>query len=103
MPITLHHYLVLSALLFTTGLLTILLKRNALAILMGIELLLNSVTLNLVAFNHFSPTPTEDGQIFALFIILIAAAEAAIALAIILNFYNNFSSIDPDRAQTLKG
>src|SRR3954452_11686213 len=106
--ISLQHYLVLGALLFTCGLLTILLKRNAIGILMGVELVLNAANVNLVAFNRFSyagtgASPALDGQIFAVFIIVLAAAEAAVALAIFLNFYNNFSTIDVERAQNLKG
>jgi NADH-quinone oxidoreductase subunit K len=108
MTITLAHYLVLAAVLFTCGLLTILLKRNAIGILMGVELVLNAANVNLVAFNrfHWSGTPTDpilDGQIFALFVIVLAAAEAAVALAIFLNFYNNFQTIDVERARNLKG
>lgn len=108
-PVALAHYLVLGALLFVCGVLTILLKRNAIGILIGVELLLNAANVNLVAFNHFSHaggdpgSPLLAGQVFALFVILIAAAEAAVALAIFLNFYNNFSTIDVDRAQNLKG
>src|SRR5687767_3200948 len=106
--IGLHHYLTLGALLFVCGLLTILLKRNAIGILMGVELVLNAANVNLVAFNHFSwrgtaGEPAFAGQIFAVFIIVLAAAEAAVALAIFLNFYNNFSSIDVERGQSLKG
>ena len=104
----LQHYLVLGALLFVCGLLTILLKRNAIGILMGVELVLNAANVNLVAFNHYSwrgpsAAPNLDGQIFAIFVIVLAAAEAAVALAIFLNFYNNFSTIDVERAQNLKG
>ena len=104
----LHHYLILSALLFVCGLLTILLKRNAIGILMGVELVLNAANVNLVAFNHFAwagngNAPALDGQIFAIFVIVLAAAEAAVALAIFLNFYNNFSTIDVERAQNLRG
>ena len=106
--IGLQHYLVLGALLFVSGLLTILLKRNAIGILMGVELVLNAANVNLVAFNHFSwrgstTAPALDGQIFAVFVIVLAAAEAAVALAIFLNFYNNYSSIDVERGQQLKG
>src|SRR5215207_6360588 len=104
----LHHYLILGALLFVCGLLTILLKRNAIGILMGVELVLNAANVNLVAFNHFSwpgsaRAPALGGQVFAVFVIVLAAAEAAVALAIFLNFYNNFSTIDVERAQNLKG
>jgi NADH:ubiquinone oxidoreductase subunit K len=106
--IGLQHYLILGALLFVCGLLTILLKRNAIGILMGVELILNAANVNLVAFNHFSwrGTATEPlfgGQVFAIFVIVLAAAEAAVALAIFLNFYNNFSTIDVERAQNLRG
>ena len=106
--IGLHHYLVLGALLFVCGLLTILLKRNAIGILMGVELILNAANVNLVAFNRFAHGSGAsglrlDGQVFAIFIIVLAAAEAAVALAIFLNFYNNFSTIDVERAQNLRG
>jgi NADH:ubiquinone oxidoreductase subunit K len=108
-PIGLAHYLILAALLLVCGVLAILLKRNAIGILMGVELILNAANINLVAFNRFrfpgslADGPALDGQIFALFVIVLAAAEAAVALAIFLNFYNNFSSIDVERAQTLRG
>jgi NADH-quinone oxidoreductase subunit K len=106
--IGLGHYLVLGAVLFVCGLLTILVKRNAIGILMGVELVLNAANINLVAFNRFSHGSSGghvllDGQVFAVFVIVLAAAEAAIALAIFLNFYNNFSSIDVEKAQNLKG
>ena len=106
--IGLEHYLVLGAVLFVSGLLTILVKRNAIGILMGVELILNAANVNLVAFNAFSHGGGAggirlDGQGFAIFVIVLAAAEAAVALAIFLNFYNNFSTIDVERAQNLKG
>ena len=106
--IGLNHYLVLGALLFCCGLLSMMVKRNAIGILMGVELVLNAANVNLVAFNHFAwggsgNAPALDGQIFAIFVIVLAAAEAAVALAIFLNFYNNFSTIDVERAQNLRG
>ena len=110
--IGLHHYLLLGALLFVCGLLTILVKRNAIGILMGVELILNAANVNLVAFNAFAhggggiggaAGVRLDGQVFAIFVIVLAAAEAAVALAIFLNFYNNFSTIDVERAQNLRG
>jgi NADH-quinone oxidoreductase subunit K len=105
--LTLPYFLTTSALLLTAGLLTMVLKRNAIGILMGVELVLNAAALNLVAFNAFLPqspeSPRLDGQIFTLFLIVIAAAEAAVALAIFLNFYNNHATIDVDQATTLKG
>ena len=106
--IGLQHYLMLGAVLFVCGLLTLLTKRNAIGILMGVELILNAGNINLVAFNRFSAGggsagPVFSGQIFAIFVIVLAAAEAAVALAIFLNFYNNFASIDVERARNLKG
>lgn len=101
--IGLHHYLLVAAALFVLGLVVILLKRNAIGILIGVELVLNAANINLVAFNRYGLLPGLDGQVMALFIIVIAAAEAAVALAIFLNFYNNFSSIDVERGSSLKG
>ena len=104
MDIGLTHFLVVSVLLLGTGIVTIAIKRNAVGILMGVELILNAANLNLVAFNSYGPTNSRlDGQIFALFVIVLAAAEAAVALAIFLNFYNNFASIDVEKASGLKG
>ncbi len=107
--ISLQHYLLLAAAMFVCGWLSILVKRNAIGILMGVELILNAANVNLVAFNHFSHGAGADGalrldgQVFAIFVIVLAAAEAAVALAIFLNFYNNFSTIDVEKAQNLKG
>ena len=107
--IGLTHFLVLSTILFAAGVSTILTKRNAIGILIGVELVVNASAINLVAFNRFvwgageAGQPALHGQMFAIFIIVLAAAEAAIALAIFLNFYNNFSSIDVERADKLKG
>ena len=108
--IRLDHYLVLGAFVFVCGLLAMMLKRNAIGILMGVELILNAANINLVAFNRYSHAgdltggkPLLDGQVFAIFIIVLAAAEAAVALAIFLNFYNNYSTIDVERGQELKG
>ena len=106
--IGLNHYLVLGALLFTCGLLAMMVKRNAIGILMGVELVLNAANVNLVAFNRYAHagtagSPALDGQIFAIFVIVLAAAEAAVALAIFLNFYNNFSTIDVEKAKNLRG
>ena len=108
MEIGLQHYLLVAAMMFVCGVMTILTKRNAIGILMGVELVLNAANVNLVAFNRYSwggsaGAPLLSGQIFAIFIIVLAAAEAAVALAIFLNFYNNFATIDVERAQNLKG
>ena len=108
-PVGVSHYLVVGAILFTTGLVYMVVKRNALGVLMGIELVLNGANVNFVAFG--SPVLRGeqasilglDGQLIALFVILLAAAEAAVALAITLNFYNNYSTVDVDRADDLKG
>ena len=78
-------------------------KRNAIGVLMGVELVLNGATVNFVAFAHYNPAFRVEGQVFALFVIVMAAAEAAIALAIVLNFYNNHESVDVDTAEELKG
>jgi NADH-quinone oxidoreductase subunit K len=108
MEIGLTHFLILAAFLFVCGIASIMLKRNAIGILIGVELILNAANVNLVAFNRFSHgsingQPVLVGQVFAIFVIVLAAAEAAVALAIFLNFYNNFATIDVERAQNLKG
>jgi NADH:ubiquinone oxidoreductase subunit K len=99
----LHGYLLVGALLFVCGALCMATKRNAIGILMGVELVLNGATINFVAFAHFNPAFEIEGQIFALFVIVLAAAEAAVALAIVLNFYNNHTTVDVDTAEELKG
>lgn len=107
-PIGVAHYMVVGAVLFVCGVLCMATKRNALGVLMGIELVLNGANVNLVAFGSpylrgESGTLMLDGQLMAMFVIVLAAAEAAVALAIALNFYNNSGSIDVDRANQLKG
>ncbi len=101
--IELTHCLLLGALLFVCGAVCMATKRNAIGVLMGVELVLNGATVNLVAFAHFNPAFAVEGQVFALFVIVMAAAEAAIALAIVLNFYNNHMTVDVDTAEELKG
>ena len=101
-PIGLQHYLVLAAFIFCTGVLVMILKRNAIGMLIGVELLLNAVNLNLVAFSRYQ-VGGIDGQVVALFVVVLAAAEAAIAVAIFVNLYNNFATIDVDRADEMKG
>ncbi len=97
------------AVMFVCGVVCMATKRNGLGILMGIELVLNGANLNFVAFSsEFLRRNTEyalgvDGQLIALFVIVLAAAEAAVALAIALNYYNNHATIDVDRADELKG
>ena len=104
--ITVSHYLAVGAILFVTGVLCMATKRNALGVLMGIELVLNGANINFIAFGSRylrSDTLGLDGHLMALFIIGLAAAEAAVALAIALNFYNNHTTIDVDKAEDLKG
>jgi NADH-quinone oxidoreductase subunit K len=99
----LNHYLVLGALLFVCGAICMATKRNAIGVLIGVELVLNGANINFVAFARFNPDFEIEGQIFALFVIVLAAAEAAVALAIVLNFYNNHMTVDVDSAEELKG
>jgi NADH-quinone oxidoreductase subunit K len=101
MAVGLTHYLVLGAILFSLGLYSVLTRRNAIAILMGVELILNGANINYVAFSHFS-TGGLDGQIYAIFVIMLAAAEAAIGLAIVLAIFQIFHTIDVEAAETLK-
>jgi NADH-quinone oxidoreductase subunit K len=100
--IGLGHYLVISAALFSLGIMCVLTRKNAVNVLMGVELILNSANINLVAFSRFS-SGNMSGQIFAIFIIVVAAAEAAVALAIVLSMYRIIKSVNLDRADTLKG
>jgi NADH-quinone oxidoreductase subunit K len=95
-------YLLVAAVMFVCGVLCMGTKRNAIGVLMGVELILTACGLNLVAFSSYGRLGI-DGHVFALFIIVLAAGEAAVALAIALNFYNNFATIDVDRAENLKG
>jgi NADH-quinone oxidoreductase subunit K len=100
--IGLSHYLVISAALFSLGLMAVLTRKNAVNVLMGVELILNSANINLVAFSKYS-AGNLNGQIFAIFIIVVAAAEAAVALAIVLSMYRIMKTVNLDRADTLKG
>jgi NADH:ubiquinone oxidoreductase subunit K len=99
----LTYCLILSAFLFACGVLCIATKRNAIGILMGVELVLNAANINFVAFARYVPGFQMDGQVFAVMVIVLAAAEAAVALAIILNFYNNRNTVDVDEATQLHG
>ena len=101
--IDLNDYLILGAILFVCGVVCMATKRNAIGVLIGVELVLNGASLNFVAFARFNPAFQVEGQVFALFIIVLAAAEAAVALAIVLNFYNNHMTVDVDTAEELKG
>jgi NADH:ubiquinone oxidoreductase subunit K len=101
--ITVQHYLAVSAALFAFGVLGVLTRRNAVNVLMGIELILNSANINLVAFSRFASRPNMDGQLFAVFVIVIAAAEVAVALAIVLQLYRLKRTPNLDEATSLKG
>jgi NADH-quinone oxidoreductase subunit K len=100
--IALPHYLTVSAALFTLGLLGVLTRRNAVNVLMGVELILNSANLNLVAFSRYG-TGNLQGQLFAVFVIVIAAAEVAVALAIVLTLYRLRRTPNLDEADFLRG
>jgi len=103
LTIGLEHYLVVGAVFFCAGLFTMMTKRNAIGILIGVELVLNSANINLVAFDRYLGPGRLDGQIVALFVIVLAAAEAALAVGICINLYKNLSTVDVDRANTLRG
>ncbi len=99
---SLENYLLVGAVLFVCGVVCMATKRNGIGVLMGVELVLNGANVNFVAFSKYSALGL-DGQVFSLFVIVLAAAEAAVALAIALNFYNNHLTIDVDRGNKLKG
>jgi NADH-quinone oxidoreductase subunit K len=98
----LSHYLVLSAALFGIGIFGVLTRRNAIGILMSIELMFNAVNINFVAFSKFVTPGEFVGQIFAIFVITIAAAEATVGLAIVLLIYRNFKGINVDSVNIMK-
>lgn len=103
MVIGLTHYLVVAAVMFVAGLFTMMTKRNAIGILIGVELVLNAATVNLVAFDRYLGPGRIDGQITAIFVIVLAAAEAALAVGICINVYKNLATVDVDRANSLRG
>src|SRR5213083_3391443 len=99
--LTLTHFVVLASCLFSLGLFCVVTRRNAIGILMGIELILNSANINYVAFARYGPGG-YDGQLFAIFVIMLAAAEAAIGLAIVLGIYQRFETIDVEATDRLR-
>lgn len=101
MNVGLPHFLTVSAALFALGLFGVMSRRNAVGILMGVELMLNAANINFVAFSRYVQH-TIDGQIMAAFVIVLAAAEAAVALAIVLAMFRNYGSVYADTAQSLK-
>ncbi|MDM1049873.1 NADH-quinone oxidoreductase subunit NuoK [Sphingobacterium hotanense] len=98
---TLTHFLVVSAILFCIGLYAMVAKRNAIMVLIGIELIINAAILNFVAFGRYDKV-NYGGQVFALFAIVLAAAAVAVGLAIILNVYRKYKTINPDNITDLR-
>lgn len=98
--IGLFHYLILAAILFCIGLYGVLTRRNAVAVLMSLELMFNAVNINMVAFSHFRPEIT--GIVFSLFIIAVAAAEATVGVALVLSVYRNQKNIDLEESSQLR-
>ncbi|HEX9245614.1 MAG TPA: NADH-quinone oxidoreductase subunit NuoK [bacterium] len=100
--VTLANYLVLSAVVFALGLYAVVTRRNGVAILMGIELMLNAANINLVAFNKYAAPGAVQGQIFALIVITLAACEAAVGLALVLAAYRSLETIHVDEINVMK-
>lgn len=101
MQITLTHFLIVSAILFSLGLYAVITRKNAILVLMGIELILNAANINFIAFSRYGGM-NLDGQAIAVFVIILAAAEAAVALAIVLNIYKQFNTVNVDEINKLK-
>ncbi len=102
--IPLYYYLILSALLFAVGLAGALTRRNAILVLVGIELMLNAANLNFIAFWRYSPNPEAlTGIMFVIFSIAVAAAEASVGLALIIAIYRHYKTINLDKIDSLKG
>jgi NADH:ubiquinone oxidoreductase subunit K len=97
----LNEFLILAAFLFCTGIYGVLARKNSVLVLMSVELILNAVNINLIAFGAFNNTIA--GQVFALFVIAVAAAEVGVGLAIVLLIYRNRHSIDLDKVDAMKG
>jgi NAD(P)H-quinone oxidoreductase subunit 4L len=102
MEISLNHYLILSAVLFAIGLYGALSKKNLITILMCIEIMLNAVNISMVAFSRYVVPTLLTGQIFAIFIIIVAAAEAAVGLAILISVYRNRQTVHSDKIDLMK-
>jgi NADH-quinone oxidoreductase subunit K len=99
--VQLAHFLIVSAVLFALGLYGIMTRRNAILVLMGVELILNAANINFIAFSRYGGM-NLDGQAAAIFVIILAAAEAAVALAIVLNIYHRFHTVNVDEVSNLK-
>jgi NADH:ubiquinone oxidoreductase subunit K len=108
-PVTLSHYLLVGVVLFVSGIVCMATKRNAIGVLIGIELVLNGANLNFIAFSNPEIRADSflalglDGPMISLFVIVLAAAEAAVAIAIVLRFYHDHTTIDVEEADELKG
>ena len=102
MELSLTHFLALSAILFSLGIFGIATRKNAIMVLMSLELIMNSANINFVAFSRFGGFQIE-GQVAALFVMILAAAEVAVALAIVLNIYQHYKHIDVDEINQMKG
>ena len=102
MELGLTHFLVLSTLLFCLGLFAMLTRRNAVAILMGVELMLNAANINLVAFNKYVAPGALNGQVFALVVITLAACEAGVGLALVMSAYRNLETVHVDEINVMK-
>ena len=97
-----QHYLMLAGVLFALGLFGVITRRNTIGVLMSLELMFNAANINLVTFNNFVPADPLSGQMFSIFIIVVAAAEATIGLAIVLLVYRNWQGIDTDNFGAMK-
>ena len=100
LQLSLTHYLVVAAFLFAMGVIACLTRRNAVGILIGVELILNAANINLVAFSRY--WGNLEGQMFAIFVIILAACEVAVALAIVINMYYGFGTVETDYASKMK-
>ena len=100
--IPLYWYLIVSAALFCIGLYGVMARKNAIAVLMGVELMLNSVNINLIAFWRYVTPAATAGLAFAGFVFIVAAAEAAVGLALIISVYRNTQSVDPEKIDSIK-
>jgi NADH:ubiquinone oxidoreductase subunit K len=101
--VQLQHYLIVAALLFAIGAFGALARRNAVAVLMGVELMLNAANINFLAFWRYIDPARLEGQVFVLIIITVAAAEAAVGLALVLSIYRSFGTVEVDRVNNLRG
>lgn len=100
--IPIHYFLVISSIMFFTGIFGFIIRRNLITMLMAIELILNAVNINFIVFNRYLYPNQMEGMYFTLFIIAIAAAESSVAVALIINVYRHFTSIDVEDVDDMK-